>query len=224
MSEEAGGSHGGSWLITYCDMITLLMACFIMIITFGSKEQDKYSPKKDSVLEGPGGTGWVGVAMRSMDRESIVWRQRPPLGRTSRQGSEQAPSYSQSADVLGAEVLKNLANTKKIGDLSDNYDLDMPVETLFNSQGRVSDSGKQLLHAIAGNIRDLPYDMFMEASHTNDLPRLIKINQYLAEQEQMFPGRLAIGFKPTRNQQRAPFISFLFLRQPDTRLPSGSAP
>jgi flagellar motor protein MotB len=224
MSEEAGGGHGGSWLITYCDMITLLMACFIMIITFGSKEQEKYSPKKDSVMDGLGGSGWVGVAMRSMDKESVVWRQRPPLSRISRQGSETPPSYSQAADVLGAEVLKNLAGAKKLGDLSDNYDLDIPVDTLFNSQGQVSDSGKQLLHAIAGNIRDLPYDIFIEASHGSDLPRLIKINQHFAEQEQIFPGRLAIGFKPTRNQQRAPFISFLFLRQPDSRLPSGSAP
>jgi hypothetical protein len=217
MSEEAGGGHGGSWLITYCDMITLLMACFIMIITFGSKEQDKYSPQKDSVLEGPGGNGWVGVAQRSMDRESVVWRQRPPLGRTSRQGSEKAPSYSQPADVVGAEVLKNLANSKKLGNLSDNYDLDIPVDTLFTPQGNLSSSGKQLLHATAANIRDLPYDMFIEASQPSDLPRLIKINQYLAEQEQIFPGRLAIGFRPTSNQQRAPFISLLFLRQPDTK-------
>ena len=48
MSDEGGssGGHGGPvWLLTYCDLITLLVAFFVMLISFSTINVDKY--KKD---------------------------------------------------------------------------------------------------------------------------------------------------------------------------------
>ncbi|MBW7898331.1 flagellar motor protein MotB [Candidatus Brocadiaceae bacterium B188] len=48
MSDEGGssGGHGGPvWLLTYCDLITLLVAFFVMLISFSTINVEKY--KKD---------------------------------------------------------------------------------------------------------------------------------------------------------------------------------
>ncbi|OQY97940.1 MAG: hypothetical protein B6D35_13740 [Candidatus Brocadia sp. UTAMX2] len=45
MSDEGGssGGHGGPvWLLTYCDLITLLVAFFVMMISFSTINVDKY--------------------------------------------------------------------------------------------------------------------------------------------------------------------------------------
>ena len=67
MSAEGGGGHGASWIVTYSDMITLLMTLFIVIVTFGTKQQDKYSKKNDSVVGGKGGLGAAGPATQGAD-------------------------------------------------------------------------------------------------------------------------------------------------------------
>ena len=45
MSDEEGGSSGGHggpvWLLTYCDLITLLVAFFVMMISFSSINVNK---------------------------------------------------------------------------------------------------------------------------------------------------------------------------------------
>ena len=44
------GGHGDKWLVTYCDMITLLIAFFICILTFASKENGNKSHVPDCAI------------------------------------------------------------------------------------------------------------------------------------------------------------------------------
>src|SRR5262249_21869858 len=87
MSSSEGG-HGGGWIVTYSDMITLLMACFIMIITFSTKEKEGYSRKRDSLIGGGGGTGLAGPSGQGRDRDAVVWLMHPLLARLAETGSE----------------------------------------------------------------------------------------------------------------------------------------
>jgi len=48
--------HGGeSWLMSYCDMITLLVTFFLMMMTFSTKEQGDVSELGIGLLKGRGG-------------------------------------------------------------------------------------------------------------------------------------------------------------------------
>lgn len=61
MSDEEGGSSGGHggpvWLLTYCDLITLLVAFFVMMIAFSSINVDKCKEDLPKIEEGFAGGG-----------------------------------------------------------------------------------------------------------------------------------------------------------------------
>jgi chemotaxis protein MotB len=192
MSESSG--HGSSWIITYSDMITLLMACFIMVITFASREPERFGVKKDSPFAGTGGTGAIGAWNEGRDRDTIVWRESPPLGRLGKGGSEMPPLYADPALRGTADVLRHLEDISG-GTLKDSYSLQLPLALLFESKTRLSSSGTQLLHAIAQRVRYLPYDVQFEIDDAQNIPRAVLLAEYMAHEESVHPSRLAAGVR-----------------------------
>ncbi len=193
MSEGAGG-HGGGWLVTYCDMVTLLMACFIMVITFGNKEPEKFSRQRGSLAGGKGGAGSAGQDKKTIDKAAVVWRIRSPMSRVSEDGSEIPSLYGDPSPDLAAEFLRSL-ETPVIGTLADDYAMRVPVGFLFDNQGRLTPAGTHLLHAVAQNIRRLPYDLRFLVDDPSAVTLGISICQQLAEKEGFHPGRLSTGVK-----------------------------
>jgi hypothetical protein len=189
---SSGGGHGSSWIVTYSDMITLLMACFIMIVTFGTKERDKHSRRKDSLLDGKGGAGAVGPA-EGTPRDSVLVRI-SPLDRQMLRGSEAPPLYSDPVldDVEGA--LRALETTP-LGTLADNYALRVPVAFLFAAPDRLSESGARLLQWVARTVRQLPYDVQVQASDARLVPQAVKVSQYLFQFASLSPVRLGVGVR-----------------------------
>ena len=94
MSDGGGGGHGGNWIVTYADMITLLMAGFIVIVTFGSRESDKLAPRNDSAISSQSGSGIVGMARKGPDKDHVVVRRPPMAGNAFDRGSEMPALYS----------------------------------------------------------------------------------------------------------------------------------
>jgi hypothetical protein len=186
------GGHGGSWLVTYCDMITLLMALFICIITFASKEPERYSKKQDSLLYGSGGTGIAGLLRQGMEQDSIVWRRRPMRARVGTTGSEMPPRYSESSLESTAEILRQL-DQPAIGTLEDNYGMRVPISLLFSPDAKISPTGQQLLSAVARNIRSLPYDIHFQVNNPSDVPKAVMLSKFLWEQQGILPSRIGVG-------------------------------
>jgi hypothetical protein len=191
---ESGGGHGGGWIVTYSDMVTLLMACFIMVITFASKEPEKYSPLKNSVLYGEGGTNPAGGAKELLDRDALVWRERPPRSRLGQGGSEMPALFADPAMQSTAEVLRSL-ELPSFGTLGDNYTLRLPLGLLFETDDHLSASGEHLLHMVAENFRRLPFEIRVEVDDPRRLPQGVLLCQQLAEKEGVFPSRLAAGVR-----------------------------
>jgi hypothetical protein len=211
MSESAGG-HGGGWLVTYCDMVTLLMACFIMVITFGNKEQDKFSPQQRSLVGGKGGSGSAGPDKRALDRAAVVWRLRSPLARISEDGSEMPSLYADPSPELAANVLQ-LLDTTSIGTLADSYRMRIPSGLLFDGEGHLTPAAVQLLHAIARNLRHLPYDINFLVDDARTAPQAVGLCLHMAQHEGFHPGRLGVGVRPSPEPWK-PSVWFVFVRQP----------
>ena len=193
MSESAGG-HGGGWLVTYCDMVTLLMACFIMVITFGNKEPDKYSPLHGSLVGGKGGSGPAGVEKKAFDRAAVVWRFRSQMGRIGEEGSEMPSLYADPSPEASADLLQHLSGAP-LGTLADSYSVRVPTGLLVDSNGQLMSGGVQLLHVIAQNLRRLPYDIRFLVDDARNISQAITLCQHMAQQEAIHPGHLGVGVR-----------------------------
>ncbi len=205
-----GGGHGTTWIVTYSDMVTLLIACFIMIITFSSKETEKYGKKRDSVLYGAGGTGAAGANQDGLDLDAVVWRTRPPLARLGQGGSEMPPLYSDPALSSPADMLHSLETTK-IGTLLDSYAMRVPLAMLFQSDGRLSPPGAWILHAVANNVRSLPYDIQVQVEDPGHVAKAVTLAQHFARQEAIHPGRVGVGLRESGDPLKTS-VWFVYVR------------
>ncbi len=191
---EEGGGHGAKWIVTYSDMITLLMTLFIVIVTFGSKEQDRGSKKLDSVAGGMGGTGAAGPTGQGIGRDSVMVRM-SPLGRMVYSGSQTPPQYADpSSDPAGA-ALKALKEAP-LGQLSDNFAFRVPWSFMFDTAGKLSPSGMTLLRSVASAVRRLPFDVQVRVGKRSQTPAAAKVAQYLFSEASLFPGRLGVAVCP----------------------------
>lgn len=210
--EEHGGGHGASWIVTYCDMITLLIACFIMIITFGSKEKGNLFPRRDSIRDGQGGSGVVGPEQAGPDRDALVWRVLPSPRRAASVGSELPPLFSDPQPDAMPEVLRRL-EVDQSHTLGDSYQFQIPLGLLFNDQGELTPGGVQWLHTIGRHIRALPYDLLLQVDDARQLPRVITIAHYFAKKEAMHPGRIGVGLRADTSSGHTA-VALTFVRRP----------
>jgi chemotaxis protein MotB len=192
--EEGGGGHGAKWIVTYSDMITLLMTLFIVIVTFGSKEQDRGSKKLDSVVGGEGGTGAAGPTGQGIGRDSVMVRM-SPLGRTAYRGSETPPMYADPGTEAAGAAMKALKE-KPLGQLSDNFAFRVPSSFLFDSSGKLSASGTTFLRSVANAVRRLPFDIQVRVSSKARAASAAKAVQYLFAEASLFPARLGVAICP----------------------------
>jgi chemotaxis protein MotB len=206
-----GGGHGGSWIITYCDMITLLIACFICIITFASSEKEKYAKKRDSLLFGTGGVGIAGPTAEAMELDSVVARPRPLAARLGTAGSEVLPMHDSPGMDAASEVIRQL-DAPIPGTLQDSYALQLPMRLLLGPDNKLTEVGTGILHSIADNVRRLPYDIYFQVDDPAALTKAVTLSAYLGQQESIPPGRLGIGLRNASNSA-ADSIWLFFARQ-----------
>jgi len=67
-------SHGESWLVSYCDMISLLVTFFLMMLTFSTKSSDDIREVGLQILGGGGGVleGRTLPFGEHLDREAVA--------------------------------------------------------------------------------------------------------------------------------------------------------
>lgn len=195
--DHGAHGHGGGWLVTYCDMITLLMALFICIVTFGAKDKNSPTPRKqDSAIAGPGGAGVHGAARTSADNDSLVWRQLPRLQSPATSASEMPPLYSDPTHDIAESVLRALEGPTK-GETGNDFAMRVPLAMLFAGDGRLSPTGQQLLGVVARNLGPLPYEIVLQVDGAADLARGMRVCQHLINREGLPPSRLAVGLRTT---------------------------
>ena len=78
--------------------------------------------------------------------------------RVAEDGSEMPSLYADPSPNLAAEVLRSL-ETPVLGTLADSYVMRVPIGLLFTTTAVLTPAGTLLLHAVAQNIRHLPYDL-----------------------------------------------------------------
>jgi len=206
MSSEGGGGHGGNWIVTYADMITLLMAGFIVIVTFGSRESDKAAPRNDSVIGTTSGNGVVGLLRKGPDRDSVVVRRAPMAGNAFDQGSEMPATYSD----VPIEVVKSVEaslEADQVGRITDNYDISYPLGLMFEGD-ELSQAGQSRLRDAARQVRDLPYELLIQVGEPREYLRAVRAYTYLFQVCELSPLRLGVGLLPSAGENGMLVLSF----------------
>ena len=209
MAEEGGG-HGGNWIVTYADMITLLMAGFIVIVTFASRETDKLSPRNDSAIGTQGGTGVAGMLRKGPDKDQVVVRRAPMTGNAFDRGSEMPAAYSDSPIEVTKSVQSYLDQNPP-GRLSDNFEIALPMGLMFEGNGNLSQAGMVRLQQVAQQIRMLPFEVLIQVGNSREIPQAIRVYEYLFQTCEVSPLRLGTGLKAERDGEG---MLWLLLRHP----------
>ncbi len=194
--------HGSSWIVTYSDMVTLLMAFFIALITFSTKESGGKTPRSgDSFVEGKGGSGVAGPKQtEDIPRDAVVWRLRFRQGPKTNVGAEFAPLYRDPSLETTEGVLLALAGTP-VDKLGDAYVLQLPFGLLFGSNGKLTPSGSHVVIALANNLRNMPYDFRFTVRDSDHVSRAVHLCTFLSTQGGIHPSRMAVGVRAESDDQ-----------------------
>jgi chemotaxis protein MotB len=203
------GGHGGNWLVTYCDMITLLIAFFICILTFASKENGKQSnPKlRDSVIYGPGGTGAIGP--KGANSDSIVWRQVLASANPQMMGSRSAPRYSDPQMTANEQVLDLLDHSTETA-LDDSFSMRVPLVVIMKDAKTLSPAGHRLLSNIAFALRQFPFDLIVQIEDRETFGTAFHLAKHLTELAGVHPSRAGVSLDET-GPRRKDGVRFMFV-------------
>ena len=181
-----------SWLMTFSDVITLLMTFFILLLTFASSEPDSFDRMQVSLFGGGGANGIAGDKDSAMDMDSVLVRERSRAGRITQRGSEMPtvhtdPTYSSVKEgVAGLEA-------KEDRNLTSQHSVTLPLNLLLDSRGNVTRLGKQQLRMLAQQLKRQPLDLEFRVANVKRTKDALKLASHLHLVERVLPGRLAIG-------------------------------
>jgi chemotaxis protein MotB len=203
----------GTWLLTFNDMITLLLAFFVLIISMSSIEATKVKGVADSVKkvlgiepEREGGNRGVIESVIPFLRDADIERARTQAG-----GRPVAGAFKDKRTALH-QALENLEG-QKIVPLNHGFLLSMDEQVLFSPGGaEITMKGHKALKALGGILQRS--DVFVRVEgNTDNLPistgrypsnwelslaRAVHVVQYLASEGEISPERLsAAGYADT---------------------------
>ena len=167
----ADGRHGGNeqsslrWVLTYADMITLLMAFFIMLYSMSILNLNSFKEVAISIRSGFGGL--------------VEGQSRSVLDSNGQFSIKKSPIEGDSAGVPWL-VVKKIQRFVKEEDLEDQVRLRVDERGLVISlvtdkvlfpkgQAEISDSSRKILSGIAAALKQVPNQIRVEG-HTCNLP------------------------------------------------------
>ncbi len=134
-----------AWVMTFSDVITLLMTFFILLLTFSSMEPEEHRDMMQTIL--PGSDGVAG-ATPSSPKDAVLFRQRSHAGRITDRGSEVPPVKTAPTESAMGEGLAGLKQDE-MRELSSTHTLRFPWSELVDGNGKLTSVGKQRLRMLA---------------------------------------------------------------------------
>jgi flagellar motor protein MotB len=204
-AEEGGGESAPLWIISFADMISLLMAFFVMLSTFNSfdnQEEKKLEAVIDSAML-PNG-GWF----QEQPRNSVTWEYQDdnqPEG--SEKPTQEHPTPSRSVSKTDSRDFRKF----KV--------FDIPSGTMFVSSSSVlTEEGRKWLDLMATFLTKIPGGIVIaeqgpDLSYESSMKRVMTVVRYL-KSKGISSGRLNIsgrGTLPSRQYRQQAILEVCIL-------------
>jgi len=214
-NNEAAEEGAPTWIVTFADLMSLLLCFFVLLLSFSEMDRQKYREvagsmanafgvqRKEKVFESPKGTKLIA---RAFDREKLATRDKEEIGKAMAKKEEMAKKMDE-------------AITAKAPDLKDMIEIEpgkhqmvirLMGETAFDSgNARVKQKMLPLLKKIAAILKGTSGEIVI-AGHTDNVPvsggkfrsnlqlsieRATRVTELLLAQEPIAPERIsAVGF------------------------------
>ena len=182
-----------SWLMTFSDVITLLMTFFILLLTFASSEPESFDRLQVSLFGGGGSKGIVRKKEQAMDFDSVIMRKRSRAGRITQRGTEMPTIHT---DPSYTSVNKGIAGLENDEDreLSERHAITIPINLIIDSSKNITPLGKQQFRILAQQLKRLPLDIELRVGTEARTEDALLMATHLFEEEKVLPGKIGVSF------------------------------
>ncbi len=198
------------WFVTYSDVITLLMTFFILLLTFATSEPEKFERMQVAVFGGRGANGVEEEAASLND--SIVRRERPRQSRFTKRGSETAPLDSDPPKGSLAEGLAGLDEPiKKSPTVA--HSMTLPIGLVVDGDDAPTAVGIQVMRMLARQLKKDPFNLQVQVSSRDDLPKAVVLARYMFEKLSIVPGKISVGVAHDASSTKGSMLHFTLKRR-----------
>ncbi len=198
--EEETPQSAPEWMVTFSDCMTLLLTFFVLLLSFSSFDNKKFSKLQaiyctalDSIFP-----------LRHDSRDSLNYIEPVKYLSEENVGSEK-PTQSESKD-------EGLLKEKLSGDLNDGVVLLLPSEKIFLGNGKIlSPQGRNILNDIALYLSEMPNRIVIsekssidnETAESNHLERAWIVMNYLVTKtnRKIDENRISVSISGTTSYQ-----------------------
>ncbi|GAB6098889.1 OmpA family protein [Halanaerocella petrolearia] len=186
---------GSDWMTTYADMVTLLMAFFVMLYSFSSLDANKFQ----MMVQGLQGKLGVLEGGKTISQSKMIEK-----GLNSPNISSRLNNLQQKVSSYVQE--NNLQNDINLAIDERGLTIRFSGKVLFDlGRAEIKSDSKEILNQIAGFIKTVPNNVTVEG-HTDNLPisnskfpsnwelsttRATNVIRYFIEQDDIDPSRLS---------------------------------
>ena len=196
-----------SWLMTFSDVITLLMTFFILLLTFATNQPETFERMQVSMFAGGGASGIAGPAQTPLELDAIIMRQRSRAGRITQRGAEMPPINTDPVLNSLSSGLKGLEESER-RELATQHAASIPVSQLVNDDGKITSLGQQQLKMLARHVRRKPFDVKLVASENDALDRTHTLAWSLHADHGVEIHKVSVG-RSTAWKNEEPLITFV---------------
>lgn len=200
-AKEEKAACAPEWMVTFSDIVTLLVTFFVLMLTFSSMDEEKLSMFADSVA----GVGLQGIISESMSsKEALLDRQRMASASVSDSGSDMPGVFDDPKMESESEIVTN-PRALQMFQVGQARIVSVPSRLVFLGQTTcLSPSGKKLLGMIAEFSGEAAQDMFVcegpvgvrgEATKMMQIARARNAIDHLSRSGVAEKGRLLLGTK-----------------------------
>jgi len=240
MSEEGGGGggHGGPvWLLTYCDLITLLVAFFVMLISFATINVDKCKKEIPKISESFDAESWSNRFQGLFDEGTMEKTNKPFPGKAGgdylledgQKPEEQLMDSKEMHDYISDFAAgRGMKDYVDIEDVKIGCKVKIPVDACFE-KGKPALKREALL--ILGNLAILMREFWgkividanvgkyvmvdgdLKQETDLSIERAANICNYLVTKEEIEPVRVAIAGYHTTTMSDSNVISIIIFKR-----------
>ena len=174
-NNEAAEEGAPSWIVTFADLMSLLLCFFVLLLSFSEMDRQKYREvagsmanafgvqRKERVFESPKGTR---VIARAFDREKLATRDKEEIGKAM--AKKEAMAKKMEAEIESKAL--DLKDMIEIEAGKHQMVIRLMGETAFDSgEAQVRPQMRPLLKKIASILKETKGEIVI-AGHTDNIP------------------------------------------------------